>query len=371
MDELAGPSATAALLLALASAGVPAGAAGQERPAGADEAARGGEVSIEGIFVEGTHESPHGSRRYRLFVPDGIEAPSALLLMLHGCTQGPADVARGTRLNEVAAEHGWLVLYPEQPPDAHPQRCWNWYLEAHQKPGEGEPALLASLVESVAAERPVDRDRTFVAGISAGGAMALVMGAAYPERFAAVASHSGVPYGAGRDTESALAVTEGGGAPVAELARRLRATLDGEPPPPLLLIHGTEDPAVALANAYRAAAAWWLAGRDAPSVRPEREASSAEALRELLPTPAVATTGVSDGGLRWSRRSWRGPDGVPELELWRVEGLGHAWSGGDPAGSYTDPAGPDATRILADFLGRVTGDRHGVDGLGAGDGGPE
>ena len=326
-------------------------------------------MSIEGIFVEGTHESPHGSRRYRLFVPEGTGAPSPLVLMLHGCTQDPEDVARGTRLNRVAGEQGWLVLYPEQPPDAHPQRCWNWYLEAHQRPGEGEPALLASMVEAVAGERSVDRERVFVAGVSAGGAMALVMGAAYPERFAAVASHSGVPYGAGRDTESALAVLEGGGAPVAELVRRLRATLGGASPPPLLWIHGTEDSAVSVANAYRATAAWWLAGREDPSVDPDLEVSSPDALRELLPTPAVSTTGVSDGGLRWSRRSWRGPEAVPALEIWRVEGLGHAWSGGDPAGSYTDPSGPDATRILADFVGRVTGDVHGVDDLGAAGGG--
>lgn len=356
-----------AAALLLAAAGLPALASCQERPGdearGSDETEEG---RIEGSFEEGVHESPHGTRRYRLFVPERAETPAPLLVMLHGCTQDPEDFARGTRMNDAAGARGWLVLYPEQPAEAHPQRCWNWYLEEHQRAGSGEPALLTSLVEEVIAARDVDAGRVYVAGVSAGGAMALVMGAAYPDRIAAVASHSGVPYAAGRGTADALTVMGGGGAGVGELADRLRAALGDAEPPPLLLIHGAVDAAVDASNSERAAAAWWLAGdrgREGgprPGAVPGGEGGPVD-LDQLLPVPGASSTGTSAGGLDWRRRTWH-EQGMPALELWRVQGMGHAWAGGDPAGSYTDPDGPDASAIVVDFFARVSGDRRGVDG---------
>lgn len=362
-----GPGAAALLL---AAAAVPAIASCQERPAEEEPpGADGEEARIEGSFEEGVHESRNGTRLYRLFVPEGATGPAPLLVMLHGCTQDARDFALGTRMNRRAGARGWMVLYPEQPAEAHPQRCWNWYLEEHQTAEGGEPALLRSMVESVIASREADPERVYAAGVSAGGAMALILGAAFPERFAAIASHSGVPYGAGRGRARALDVMGGGGAPVPELARRLRSALGGADPPPLLLVHGTADGAVDASNSRRAAAAWWLAGEPAGARRTAGSSDSAAGpgggaapdLEALLPSPAVATTGTSGGGLDWSRRTWQRADGTPDLELWLVEGLGHAWSGGDPAGSYAEPRGPDASRIVVDFFARVSGDRRGVD----------
>lgn len=359
-----------AALPLLAAAALPAIASCQERPAEEEPpGADGEEARVEGSFEEGVHDSPHGTRRYRLFVPEGATGPTPLLVMLHGCTQDARDFARGTRMNQRAGARGWMVLYPEQPADAHPQRCWNWYLEDHQTAEGGEPALLGSMIESVRASREADPERVYVAGVSAGGAMAQILGASFPERFAAVASHSGVPYGAGRGQAEALDVMEGGGAPVSELARRLRSALGGSDPPPLVLVHGSADGAVDASNSRRAAAAWWLAGEGDPSPRPATPSDAAAGpgadgapdLDALLPPPAVATTGTSDGGLEWTRRTWQRADGAPDLELWLVEGLGHAWSGGDPAGSYAEPHGPDASQIVVDFFARVAGDRRGVD----------
>ena len=368
MDELAGLPATAALLLALASAGVPVGAAGQERPDGADEPARGGEASIEGTFVEGTHESGYGSRRYRLFVPEGIEAPSPLLVMLHGCTQDPADLAAGTRMHEEAGAEGWLVLFPEQPARAHPQRCWNWYRPADQAPGSGEPAILAGMIEDVIDERDVDPGRVRVAGISAGAGMALVLAAVRPDLFDGVGLHSGVPYASARSREEAIAVMAGEGPDRPELARRLRAastTAAGEasgaiPLPPLVVFHGTADEAVDPSNAWRILAAWHgaaaLLADDAETGA--RHPGVAEAPREPDPPPDLPDpTGRERGeeGRSFERLHWPADAGRGPMELWRVEGLGHAWSGGRPEGSYADPRGPSATRAMIRFFRRPAG----------------
>lgn len=342
--------------------------AGEAAPAGEAQAAaptrEAQEAEIDGTFEEGVHEGRHGSRRFRLFVPTGRERPTPLLVMLHGCTQDPEDFARGTRMNDRAGAEGWLVLYPEQPPEAHPQRCWNWYRPEHQTAAEGEPAILAEMIEAVAADREVDRRRIYLSGISAGGAMALVLAATRPDLFAAVAVHSGVPYGAARGQEEALAAMGGGGASVAVLVARLRGALDGREPPPLLLLQGTADPAVHPSNARRAALARWLAGADGETGQGAGGEAGPEAgagEEPSLPDPDVQARGTADGGLEWSRRAWH-HDGAPAVEWWEIEGLGHAWSGGDPAGSYTDSRGPDASAVVTGFFRRVSGDERGAEG---------
>lgn len=281
--------------------------------------------AAQGEFVEREHRGEHGSRRYRVYVPSGQRAgtPPPLVLMLHGCTQDAADLARGTRMNALAEAHGVLVVYPEQPAEANPARCWNWFDPAHQRRDAGEPALLADLAEAARAEFGGDPRRVYVAGISAGGAMALVLAAAYPERFAAVGVHSAVPYAAAHDTPSALRAMRGELPDAPELAQRLAAVRAEGTRAPLIVFHGVEDAVVRPANA-RALLAQWV--------------------------PAAAPAAACPDGLAADARAGSCRVTGPGWELWLVDGLGHAWSGGAPEGSYTDSRGPDASREMLRFF---------------------
>lgn len=263
-----------------------------------------------------THTGDAGTRRYRLFVPAGVDAAQRvpLVVMLHGCTQDPDDFARGTRFNEAAAVEGAIVAYPEQRGALHPQKCWTWYDPAHQARG-GEPALVAGIAREVMAARAVDPKRVYVAGVSAGAAMAINTAAAYPELFAAAGAHSGIAYRAATAVPQALGVMKNGSAAPHSL-RVGRAV-------PLIVFHGAADPVVAPVNGRQLAAQWARAGGLTDFQRSE----------------------VRTAGLRATRDVYG-----PLLELWMVEGLGHAWSGGSAEGTYTDTRGPDATREMLRFF---------------------
>ena len=260
------------------------------------------------------HAGPHGSRRYRLYVParasGAAGAPRPLLVMLHGCTQDPDDFAVGTRILAAAERHGVVVALPEQPRDANPMGCWNWFEPAHQG-RRGEPGIIAGIAEDVIRAESIDARRVFAAGLSAGGAMAAVLAETHGDVFAAVGVHAGLPHGAARDVASAMAVMRGGAVPPA--TRRT----DG---PRLFVMHGDADTTVAPANAEALLAG--LAG---------------ERRRRTVDGAAVTTV--------------HEPGGRALAESWRVPGLGHAWSGGDPKGSHAAARGPDATaRMLRFFL---------------------
>ena len=286
-----------------------------------------------GRVVTGQYAGPEGTRAYRLYVPASWSAGRRmpLVVMLHGCTQNADDIARGTRLDARAERDGFLALYPEQPASANPKTCWNWFDPAHQRRG-GEPALIAAMTRQVAKEHGADARRVHVAGISAGGAMALVVGAAYPELFASVASHSGVAVGAASNPMAAVGVMRGGAVDAATLAPTMRALMgERRRAVPLLVLHGTADQVVNVVNA-RQSAEQWAGALDAA----ERRTSIAS---------------VTPGGERAvARRCWTGAGGECVVELVEVDGLGHAWSGGDPAGTFTDARGPDATALVVDFL---------------------
>lgn len=271
---------------------------------------------------------------HRLFVPETTGASPPLVVMLHGCTQDAHDVAVGTRFDEWAERLGFLVLYPEQQPEEHPQRCWRWFEAEHQRRGRGEPAALMALLEQVERERGVEPGRTYLAGLSAGAGMAVVLAALHPGRFAAIAAHSGVPYGAAEGEGKAEAVLAGAGPSATELSRRLReAVPTGASLPPLLAIHGTADQLVSPENTRRLVSTWLAASRDG-SPEPDREVRGGE----------------EGDGYPYLRRRWGGT-GRDRVEAWLVDGLGHAWSGGSPEGTWTDPQGPDATRVVLDFFG--------------------
>lgn len=264
-------------------------------------------------------ESAAGRRDYRLFVP--ASQPAGLLLMLHGCLQTPEDFALGTHMNALAAAHGIVVAWPEQRGSDNPRNCWSWFDPEHQHRGAGEPAILAGLAKALRTEFDVPRERVYIAGLSAGGSMAAVVGEAYPELFAAVGVHSGLACGTAHDARSALAAMRGAPAAARPLAASGRA-------PRVIVFQGTTDTVVHPMNADRVAArACALAG-----VRPSREAHASAAGRGI--------------GRSVARRA----DGTPAVELWMIEGTGHAWSGGQKGGSFTEPAGPDASAEMLRFF---------------------
>lgn len=293
-----------------------------------------------GRFREGAFRGEHGARRYRLYVPPGVSDEPTLVVMLHGCTQDAEDFAAGTGMNALADEAGFLVLYPEQPVEAHPKRCWRWYEPEHQRRGGGEPAILTSLVRQVVATWSVPTGHAHLAGISAGGAMALVVASTYPEVYGSVASHSGIPYASADGPDASLVAMTGGGPDVSLLTNRLREA-SGERTgslPPLIVFQGTADEAVHPRNAEKIVLAWLGALGDGAGDEPDD-----------------TVRGESGGGRAWIRRTWRAGSGDPRVEQWIVEGLGHAWSGGHAAGSYADPRGPDATRAILRFAREVSG----------------
>ncbi|HYD75808.1 MAG TPA: PHB depolymerase family esterase [Ramlibacter sp.] len=284
----------------------PALRGGEPQPARADESS-----FIEGRFGTGT-----AGRSYKLYVPPGAGSqPMPLVVMLHGCTQDPDDFAAGTGMNVAARERGFFVLYPSQSRKANPQRCWNWFKHSHQARGRGEPAILAGMVQDVIGRYAIDPARVYVAGLSAGGAMAAVLGHAYPEIFRAVGVHSGLPVGSARDVPSALKAMKEGPARSA-----------GSPPAPnvpTIVIHGDADKTVHPSNAdhlFAAEADWRTESGSVP------------------------------GGRSWTRRVRLDADGKRMAEHWLVHGAKHAWSGGSRKGSFTDPAGPDATAAMLDFF---------------------
>lgn len=277
-------------------------------------------------FLAGTHAEAAGRRDYRLYIPARRpEGPMPLLVMLHGCTQTAADFAAGTRMNALAEEHGFLVLYPEQCPRANAQRCWSWFNPADQRRDAGEPALLAGLVREIARTHPVDRRRVYAAGLSAGGAAAAILAETYPDLFAAVAIHSGLPPGSARDMPSAFAAMRQGptGASPGKGGPGGRHV-------PAIIFHGDRDATVNPANGAALAARFAAPG---------------------LPTAvrAAPPDGRTDGRTV-TRTEQAGPDGATRMEHWVLHGAGHAWAGGSPEGSHTDPAGIDASREAVRFL---------------------
>ncbi len=274
-------------------------------------------------FQKRVNRGPAGSLSYRLYIPsDRDRRDLALLLMLHGCTQNPEDFALGTQMNDLADEFGLIVAYPHQPRRANASGCWNWFDRRHQNRGSGEPAKLAGLAQALAKEFGVGRDRIFAAGLSAGGAMAEVLAATYPDVFAAVGVHSGLPYRAAVDVPSAFAAMKGTAAlepsPPAASDRRCRK----------IIIHGLADGTVHPANGERILA--------------EAERGPTRLSRSELDWDIA--------GGRVSRTVLRDADDRPVVEHWQVEGGGHAWFGGDPRGSYTQGVGLDASRVMVRFF---------------------
>jgi len=281
-----------------------------------------------GQFVSGFYANQAGARPYKLYVPTSYAGQSLpLVVMLHGCTQTPDDFANGTRMNALAEERQCFVLYPEQTRAANPSRCWNWFKRADQRREQGEPAILAGMTREVMNRYRIDPGKVYVAGLSAGGAMAAVMGTAYPELYAAVGVHSGLACGSAHDLPSALAAMRGTPASVG----RNTGSSPTVPATPTIVFHGDRDKTVHPRN-----------GEDVVSQSVERNGvSSADPTTER---------GQAPGGHAYTRTIHRDSTGRAVLEHWLVHGGGHAWFGGSPRGSYIDPKGPDAAREMIRFF---------------------
>jgi poly(hydroxyalkanoate) depolymerase family esterase len=291
-------------------------------------------------FDESSFTGATGTRLFKLFEPSGVEGRALpMVVMLHGCTQDPDDFAAGTRMNVLAQELGWFVLYPAQAPRSNAHKCWNWFVPDDQRRGHGEPALIAGMTRHVMETHAIDPDRIFVAGLSAGAAMAAILAREYPDLYAGAGIHSGLAAGAAQDVGSAFAamktgstrVLASGWAGVSPLAAESMA--DADAGAPVIVFHGDADPTVNVLNgnlvvdAVLGKAASWQATREA---------------------------GTSADGRSFTRTVYRaqGADrSVPaRAEQWVVHGGGHAWFGGDTSGSFADNAGPDASREMLRFF---------------------
>ncbi|WP_448202969.1 extracellular catalytic domain type 1 short-chain-length polyhydroxyalkanoate depolymerase [Azospirillum sp. sgz302134] len=275
-----------------------------------------------GAFLAATFTNEAGTRGYKLYIPANHSGrPLPLVVMLHGCTQSPDDFAAGTRMNSLAEEYGCIIAYPSQAQKFNPQKCWNWFSADHQKRDLGEPSLIAGITRRIMQEHPVDPDRIYVAGLSAGGAIAAIMGATYPDLYAAVGVHSGLPVGSATGIPSALAAMKRGASPA---VRRIRG-----PAVPTIVFHGDQDSTVHPSNG---------------------DSVTAQALASAKGLTATVESGQAPGGHRFTRTVHATSAGSAVCEQWVVHGSGHAWSGGSPAGSYTDPQGPDAAREMLRFF---------------------
>lgn len=281
-------------------------------------------------FIDGVYRNHAGTRSYKLYIPSSYHGQAMpLIVMLHGCTQNPDDFAAGTQMNALAEEKECFVVYPAQTQGANSSRCWNWFNAIDQQRDQGEPSLIAGIARQVIDEYPVNEREVFVAGLSAGGAMAVIVGTLYPDLFAAVGVHSGLPFASAQDLPSALAAMKGGAMPNA----RRKAHEGGVP---IIVFHGDRDTTVNPRNG------------DELIAQGVRSQAGGKAAR------AASIDGSVPNGHRYTRTTHSQADGSPLGEHWVIHGAGHAWSGGSGSGSYTDGKGPDASREMLRFFKTVS-----------------
>lgn len=280
-----------------------------------------------GRFTVGRFTSGVGTRDYKLYIPRGYhEQPLPLVVMLHGCTQNPDDFAAGTDMNRLAEEQFFCVLYPAQPTTANTSKCWNWFKAEDQQREGGEPSIIAGMTRQVIDTCGLDASQVYVAGLSAGAAMATTLAMTYPDLFAAVGVHSGLPHGVATSLPDALGVMQGGTGPLGNSGKKPGTEWASEVP--AIIFHGDRDTTVHPGNADRVAAQYNMS----------RQAG------------ATVERGKVANGHAYTCTTHRDAAGEPRLEQWCIKGAGHAWSGGSAKGSYTDPKGPDATKEMLRFF---------------------
>ncbi len=280
-------------------------------------------------YLTRTFACTAGSRDYKLYIPSRAKSRKRpLIIMLHGCSQNPDDFAVGTNMNQLAEDHGFVVAYPKQPTNANQMACWNWFNPQDQMRDMGEPSIIAGLTRAIVAELNIDAERVFVAGLSAGGAMAEIMGATYPELYAATGVHSGLAYGSATDAASAFSAMSGA-ANASAPTRKRRSRSKGPRRVRTIVFHGASDRKVHPSNG---------------------EAIFADARTALAQSAREMRHDGFAGGRSYTRAVIMDGRDVPQVEHWEIDGLGHAWSGGSPQGSHTDRHGPEASREMLRFF---------------------
>jgi poly(hydroxyalkanoate) depolymerase family esterase len=308
---------------------------------GARELARDGAADRapareDGEFITRTYANAAGSREYKVYIPAAYHDQALpLVVMLHGCKQDPDDFAAGTRMNALAEEHGFLVAYPAQAGKANVSDCWNWFDTKHQKRDAGEPSLIAGITREVVAAYGLDARRVYIAGLSAGGAMAVIMGTTYPDLYAALGIHSGLPYEAAADVPSAFAAMRGDRSKDVRRKSQRDASVRSTP---TIVFHGDNDTTVHPSNGDEL-----IAHASATSME-------AKACDDRSTEPVARIEHGNTGGRAYTRTTYRDAAGKAVLEQWLVHGAAHAWSGGSAEGSFSDPQGPDASREMVRFF---------------------
>jgi poly(hydroxyalkanoate) depolymerase family esterase len=292
-------------------------------------------VPCKGQFLSKSYANQAGSRRYKVYIPSTYcGQPMPLMVMLHGCTQNPDDFSAGTQMNTLAEEKQCFVVYPAQEQSANVSKCWNWFNAIDQQRGQGEPSIIAGITNTVIDEYGLDRDKVYVAGLSAGGAMAAIMGTTYPDLYKAVGVHSGLPYASANDLPSAMNAMRGVAAK--------RARFGAESPAqaalaaiPIIVFHGDRDTTVSAANGDQLIDDF---------VRNFAQSDTGAAMHVLV------EDGGKPGQRTYTRTSHHLGDQPALAEHWVIHGAGHAWAGGSASGSYTDADGPDASREMLRFF---------------------
>jgi poly(hydroxyalkanoate) depolymerase family esterase len=283
-----------------------------------------------GKYLEETFRLGPAARTYKVHVPRGRRRQSMpLIVMLHGCTQDPDDFAAGTRMNALSDKHSCVVVYPAQPASANLAKCWNWFSPGDQRRDHGEPAMIAGITREVMQAYRIDERQVFIGGFSAGASMSIIMAATYPELYAAIGAHSGLPYLSATNMLSAFAAMRNGAALTQSL---------GTVGIPIIAFHGEDDHTVNPCNGQQVIFQWRASRQQS-----EHAGSCAE------------ETGEADGRT-YVRTRYLDSEHSLFAEHWVIKKLGHAWSGGSQQGSYTDPNGPDASEEMLRFFLRRTGE---------------
>lgn len=303
-----------------------------------------------GVWHEFTYVSSQGDRNFFVYTPAGYQPQTSvpMIVMLHGCTQTVQDFATGTQMNQLADQKQFIVVYPQQSSFANSALCWNWFLSANQFRNSGEAGIIGGITRSVEQDTTdwtINTHRVYVAGISAGAAMAVIMGATYPDLFAAIGVHSGLEYQAATNAFAASAAQlDGGPDPVAQGDAAFNTMGSHARVVPTIVFHGTADNVVNPINGDEVVQQWMETDFDA----------SNGSYNANFSNPNSTTNGQVSGGHAFTVRRWKNSSGQEIQEYWTVNGMGHAWSGGNSAGSFTDPAGPSATQAMYNFFIQYT-----------------
>jgi poly(hydroxyalkanoate) depolymerase family esterase len=298
----------------------------------------GGSGQGTGVSFAGSYSAAAGTRAYRGYVPSTYTPGTAmpLIVVLHGCTQTADSIRQLTRYDQLAEAKGFIAVFPEQPPSANFLRCWNFFLDAHMHRGTGEPSLIAGITNWVRQRYTVDPRRIYVAGLSAGGAMASVMGASYPDLYAAVGIGSGCEYAATATCAGwrSSDPTKAAQAAYAEMGQRARVL-------PVIAFQGDKDFTVPPVNADQLVKQWTITADLADDHVANGSVSG---------TPTTTLTGQVPNGRAYTTRYYADADGRELVQYWSVHGMSHAWSGGCSCALHADPQGPDATAAMYAFL---------------------